>query len=187
MQIITNTQVSHRHWWLLAIRGLLAVIFGLTAFLWPGVTLFVLVYLFGAYSLIDGVMAVTASLQGRGSQQRWWLLLEGLAGIAAGVLAFLWPGITALVLLYLIASWAIVTGIFEIIAAFSGGWRPEWTLALAGLISVLLGILLAVQPAVALLGLVWVIGIYAIIFGILLIIRAFRFRTASPALTQIAQ
>ena len=186
MNVITSTQVSRNYWWILAIRGLLAVLFGLAAFLWPGLTLLVLVLLFGAYALVDGVIAVVVSLQERRVFARWWvLLLEGLVGIAAGVLTFVWPGITALVLLYVIAFWAIVTGVFEIAAALSG-WLPvaqEWSLALAGVLSVLLGVLLVILPGVGLLSLVWLIGIYAIVFGLLLIVRAFQYRTAGTALT----
>jgi uncharacterized membrane protein HdeD (DUF308 family) len=196
MNAITSTQVPRNYWWLLGIRGLLAVLFGLAALAWPRLTLLVLVLLFGAYALISGVMAVIVSLQERHVFARWWvLLLEGLAGIAAGVLTFVWPAITAVVLLYLIAAWAIVTGLFEIAAAFSGrqpvtqewtmaGRMPvaqEWTLALAGFLSVLLGLLLAILPGAGLLGLVWVIGVYALVFGVLLIIRAFQFRTTAAA------
>jgi uncharacterized membrane protein HdeD (DUF308 family) len=120
MNAITSTQVSRHYWWIMAIRGILAVLFGLAAIVWPGLTLLVLVLLFGAYAIIDGVMAVFISLQERIVSPRWWvLLLEGIAGIIAGVLTFLWPAITALVLLYLIAFWAIVTGLLEIADVFS--------------------------------------------------------------------
>jgi len=184
MNVITSTQVSRHYWWILGIRGLLAVLFGLAAIVWPRLTLLVLVLLFGAYALVDGVIAVVVSLQVRRVFTRWWvLLLEGLVGIIAGLLTFLWPGITALVLLYVIAFWAIVTGVFEIAAALSG-WLPvaqEWSLALAGVLSVLLGVLLAILPGVGLLSLVWLIGVYAIVFGVLLLIRAFQLRRAATA------
>jgi len=184
MNVITSTQVSRHYWWILGIRGLLAVLFGLAAIVWPRLTLLVLVLLFGAYALVDGVIAVVVSLQVRRVFTRWWvLLLEGLVGIIAGLLTFLWPGITALVLLYVIAFWAIVTGVFEIAAALSG-WLPvaqEWSLALAGVLSVLLGVLLVILPGVGLLSLVWLIGVYAIVFGVLLLIRAFQLRTAATA------
>ncbi len=149
MNVITSPPVSRHYWWLLGIRGLLAVLFGLAALVWPGLTLLVLVLLFGAYALVNGVIAVIVSLQERSIFARWWVLLvEGLVGIIAGLVTFLWPAITALVLLYLIALWAIVTGVFEIIAAFSGPLSAvqEWTLALVGILSVLLGVLLAIQP-----------------------------------------
>jgi uncharacterized membrane protein HdeD (DUF308 family) len=184
MNVITGAQVSRNYWWLMGIRGILAVLFGLAAIVWPRLTLFVLVILFGAYALVNGVIAVIVSLQESRNFRHWWvLLLEGLAGIAVGVLTFIWPAITALALLYLIAAWAIVTGVFEIAAAFSG-WLPlamEWTLALAGVLSVLFGVLLAILPGVGLLSLVWLIGLYAIVFGVVLIIRAIQFRTAVTA------
>src|SRR5207247_1230562 len=101
-----------------ALRGLAALVFGTLVFFWPGITLVVLVLWFGAYALIDGLFAIIAAVKAAGRQQRWGsMLLEGVSGIGAGVLAFLWPGITALVLLYLIATWSILTGIFEIAAA----------------------------------------------------------------------
>jgi uncharacterized membrane protein HdeD (DUF308 family) len=184
MHIVTNTQLSSRYWWLLGIRGLVALLFGLAAIVWPRLTLLVLVILFGAYALVDGVIAVIVALQERSVFRRWWVLLvEGLVGVAIGVVTFLWPAITALVLLYLIALWAIVTGIFELVAAFSGrlAVATEWTLGLAGIFSILLGVLLAVQPRAGLLTLVWLIGVYAIVFGVLLIIRAFQFRAVSIA------
>lgn len=184
MNVITGAQVSRNYRWLMGIRGILAVLFGLAAIVWPRLTLFVLVILFGAYALVNGVIAVIVSLQESRNFRHWWvLLLEGLAGIAVGVLTFIWPAITALALLYLIAAWAIVTGVFEIAAAFSG-WLPlamEWTLALAGVLSVLFGVLLAILPGVGLLSLVWLIGLYAIVFGVVLIIRAIQFRTAVTA------
>ena len=183
MNAMADMRVSRNYWWLMGLRGLFAVLFGVIALLRPGLTLLVLVYLFGAYAVVSGVMAVIVSLEVRRYLHRWWvLLLEGLVGIAAGVVAFAWPTITALALLYLIAFWAIVTGIFEIGAAFSG-WLPvaqEWTLALAGVLSVLFGMLLIFLPAAGILGLIWLIGVYALVFGVALIIRAFQYRT-SPA------
>jgi uncharacterized membrane protein HdeD (DUF308 family) len=184
MNAITGTPVSRQYWWVMLVRGVLAVLFGLAALIWPGLTLLVLVFLFGAYALVDGVAALVAAIQERKNNRQWWvLLLEGIAGIAAGVLAFIWPGITVLVLLYVIAAWAIVTGFIEIAAAFSGRMSAaqEWTLAAAGILSVLLGVILAVLPGVGLLSLVWLIGIYALAFGVLLIIRAFQYRTAATA------
>src|SRR5262249_43005061 len=107
-----------RNWWVLAIRGVAAILFGIAAFVWPGITLAVLVLLFGAYALVDGIFAVVAGVSVRKEQERWWMMvLEGLAGIVIGVLTFLYPNITALVLLYFIAAWSIVTGAFEIAAA----------------------------------------------------------------------
>jgi uncharacterized membrane protein HdeD (DUF308 family) len=180
MQIATDTRISRQYWWLLGIRGFAAVLFGLAAILWPGLTLFVLVIFFGAYALVDGVVAVIVSFQERRYFRRWWVLLVGgLLGIAIGVVTFLWPAITALALLYLIAAWAIITGFFEVAAAFSQ-WLPaalRWTFALVGLLSFLFGVVLAFLPAVGLLSLIWVIGLYALVIGILRIVHAFQSRT----------
>ena len=177
-----SKHILRRPWWSTGLRGLFALLFGLAAIIWPGVTIIVLVTLFGAYALIDGVVAVGVSLHERRFIRRWWvLLLEGLAGIAFGVITLLWPAITAFALLYLVAAWAIITGVFEVIAAFSGQVSParEWTLALAGVLSILLGVLLAVQPGMGLHVLAWFIGFYALFFGGLLIVRAFQHRSSA--------
>lgn len=167
------------HWWVLLVRGIAAVLFAVLAFAWPGVTLAVLVLLFGAYSLVDGVFALWFMVAAARHRRRWWpFLVEGLAGIAVGILTFLWPGITALVLLYLIAAWALVTGVFEIIAAIRlrQAIEGEWLLGLSGVLSIVFGILLVVQPAAGALALIWVIAAYALLFGIVLIVLAFRVR-----------
>jgi uncharacterized membrane protein HdeD (DUF308 family) len=168
-----------RNWWAIALRGLFAVLFGVAAFIWPGLTLTVLVILWGAYALVDGVFALVAAFRAAQMKMTWWpLVLDGILGIAAGVVAFAWPGITALALLYLIAVWAILTGIVEIIAAvrlrhvISG----EWLMGLAGLLSILVGVILIVAPGAGALAVVWTIGAYALIFGIVLIALGFRLR-----------
>src|SRR5262245_59612387 len=105
-----------RNWWLVLLRGIAAIVFGILAFAWPGLTLLTLVIFWGAFALVDGVLAIAAAIAGRGGMTpRWWLAIVGLAGIIAGLLTFLWPGITALILLLFIAAWAIVAGVFEII------------------------------------------------------------------------
>jgi uncharacterized membrane protein HdeD (DUF308 family) len=104
-----------RNWWVVALRGLFAIVFGILAIVWPSLTLLVLITLFGAYALADGIFAVIAGIASYGRNERWWaMLLEGIAGIILGVLTFLWPGTTALVLVYFIAAWAMITGVFEI-------------------------------------------------------------------------
>ena len=159
-------------WWALVLRGLAAIGFGVLAFLWPHITLTALVFLWGAYALVDGVLAIAAGVKSHGENKRWWvLLLEGILGVAAGVIAFVIPGITALVLLIVIAAWAMVTGVFEIAAAIQlrKFIKGEWLLALAGVASVLFGFALLLNPSAGAIALVWLIGAYAIVFGVLLI------------------
>jgi uncharacterized membrane protein HdeD (DUF308 family) len=168
------------HWWALAIRGAIAIIFGLAALLRPDIALDALILLFGAYALVDGVFAIVGVFGGtRGGTPRWLLLIEGIAGVLAGLIAFVLPGLTAVVLLYLIAAWAVVTGIFEIATAIRlrQEIRGEWALIIGGALSVLFGVILAViGPVAGLLSLIWLIGIYAVAFGILMLITAFQVR-----------
>jgi uncharacterized membrane protein HdeD (DUF308 family) len=173
------TQLA-RNWWVVALRGVLGILFGVMAFLWPGITLAVLVIFFGAYALVDGIFALVAGATSAGENERWWVMvLQGLAGIAAGLVTFFWPGITAIALLAVIAAWAIVTGVLEIAAAvrLRKEIEGEWLLALSGICSVVLGLLLIVWPAAGALAFVWLVGSYAIISGILLIAVALRLRS----------
>lgn len=168
-----------RNWWVLVLRGVIGVLFGLAAFFWPGITLLALVLLWGAYALLDGIFALVAAVKKTDRQTPTWaLVLEGIAGILAAVLAVVWPGITALVLVYLIAAWAIVTGILEIVAAIRLRREipGEWLLGLSGVLSLLFGLYVAVFPGAGALAIVWIIGAYAIVFGILLIALGFRLR-----------
>jgi uncharacterized membrane protein HdeD (DUF308 family) len=168
-----------KYWWLLALRGLFAILFGLAAFFWPGLTLSVLVLFFGAYVLIDGVMSIVAAVGDRDENDRWWvLLLEGLAGIAAGIIAFVWPGITAVALLFVIAAWAIATGVLELIAAIRlrEVLKNELLLALSGALSIILGLILVFNPGPGALALIWAIGAYAILFGALFIYLGYKLR-----------
>ncbi|HEX6710465.1 MAG TPA: HdeD family acid-resistance protein [Rubrobacter sp.] len=167
------------HWWALALRGVIAILFGLAALLRPGIALGALILLFGAYALVDGAFAIVGVFGGtRSGTPRWLLLLEGVVSILAGIIAFVYPGLTALALLYLVAAWAIVTGLAQIATAIR--LRQEITgelaLILGGILSVIFGLLLAVLPRVGILSLIWLIGVYAVVFGILLLITAFRVR-----------
>ena len=172
--------VYTRGWWSLVLRGIAAILFGILAFVWPAITLTALVFLWGAYALVDGVFAIAAGVKTYGENRRWWvLLLEGVLSVIAGVVAFVIPGITALVLLMLIAAWAIVTGVFEMAAAIQlrKEIKGEWLLALAGIASILFGVVLFINPGPGAIALVWLIGAYAIVFGILLIALGFRLRS----------
>lgn len=169
-----------RNWWALLIRGIAAVLFGILAFVWPQASLVALVLLWGAYALVDGIFALVAAFARPDIRDRRWLLvLEGLVGIAAGIVAFVWTDITALVLLYIIAAWAIVTGVIEIVAGIRlrEEIKGEWALILGGILSVLFGLFLAIFPGAGALAVVYIIGAYALLFGVLLIILAFRLRS----------
>jgi uncharacterized membrane protein HdeD (DUF308 family) len=168
-----------KNWWLLLLRGIAGIAFGLLAFAWPGLTLVVLIFLYGAYALVDGVAALAAAISGRGSRApTGWLVFVGLLGIAAGLATFLWPGITALVLLVMIAAWSILHGVFEIVGAIRlrREIENEGLLVLSGLLSVVFGLLLLARPGAGALALAWLIGIYSILFGVLLTVLALRLR-----------
>ncbi|REE99154.1 HdeD family acid-resistance protein [Thermomonospora umbrina] len=165
-----------RAWWMLALRGAVAILFGLLAWIWPGITVWALVLLFGIYALADGVLALVAAFRGASGSSRGWLVVAGVAGIVAGVVAFAWPGVTALALLMLIAAWAVVTGVFEIVAALSlrREIEGEWWYVAGGALSVLFGFLLFLWPVGGALAVVWLIGLFSILFGIALVAAAFR-------------
>jgi len=164
-----------KNWWLVLLRGIVSVLFGIVAFIWPGLTLFTLVLFYGAFALVDGVIALASAFGKEKAAPTWWLILVGIAGIGAGVITFLWPGLTAIVLVIFIGAWALVHGIFEIIG------DNEWWLILAGIVSVLFGLLVLIAPGPGALGLIWAIAAYAIVFGILLIGLSLRLRKHQPA------
>jgi uncharacterized membrane protein HdeD (DUF308 family) len=166
-------------WWAMALRGVAAIVFGILAFVWPHITLTALVFLFGAYALVDGAFAIVAGIKSHGEYKRWGLLLlQGILSVAAGVFAFMVPAMTAFILLVLIASWAIVTGIFQIAAAIQlrKHIKGEWLLALGGIGSILFGAILLFYPAAGALAMIWIIGTYAIVFGCLLVALGFKLR-----------
>lgn len=176
-----------RNWWAVVLRGALAVLFGIMALIWPGLTVAVLVLLFGAYAIVEGGFNIFAAFQSRKTYQGWWaLLLEGIVSVIAGVLAFVWPEITALALLYVIAFWAIVTGIFEIVAAFRlrQAIEGELWLGLSGVLSVLFGVIAVLFPGAGALAIVAMIAFYAIFFGMLLIALGWRLRELHHAASQ---
>jgi uncharacterized membrane protein HdeD (DUF308 family) len=174
-----------QNWWAIVLRGVCAVLFGVGAFVWPGITLAVLILLYGAYALIEGVLAVAWALVGRREGAfPWGILLAGLAGVVVGVVTFFYPGLTALALLYVIAAWAIVRGIFEIVAAIHlrKELENEWLLALSGLLSVVLGVFLFMAPGAGALAVLWWIGAFSIVFGVLTIILGFRLKGVNDRL-----
>jgi uncharacterized membrane protein HdeD (DUF308 family) len=176
---VTVVDTFRVNWWLLALRGLIAVLFGILAFMWPGATLLTLIWLFGSFALVNGVLSlVLAAKTPNGYPKVGSLILSGLLGILAGLFSFVMPGITALGLLILIAAWAIVTGVMELVTAvrLRKIVTNEWLLVLAGIASVAFGIILLLQPAAGALALVWLIAAWAVVFGILLMIVAFRMR-----------
>ena len=163
-------------WWVL-LRGILAVLFGILALVFPGLTLTTLVLLFGIYAIIDGAATIYMAFRSRTSNTRWWVLLvEGIIAVIAGIAAFVYPGMTVFVLLYVIAFSAILTGIMEIIAAIQlrEQIKGEFWLGLGGVISILAGIALILFPGAGALTVAWLIGIYAILFGVMLILLFFR-------------
>jgi uncharacterized membrane protein HdeD (DUF308 family) len=157
----------------------LAILFGVLAFVWPAITWLTLIVMFGVYAIVDGIVAIVSGLSRTRETQRWWtFLVEGLLGIGAGIVALVWPEVTSLVLIYMIASWAVITGILEIAAAvrLRNEISNEWLVGLGGLVSIGLGILLFFQPAAGGLAIIWTIAAYALIFGVLLVILGFRLR-----------
>lgn len=166
-------------WWMLALRGAAALLFGVLALLWPGITLLVLIALFAAYALIGGGAALVAAFKLRKRHGDWWLLLLlGLVGLATGAISVLYPGLTALALILLMGANALVSGVFEIIGAIRlrKSLRNEWLLILAGGLSVVFGLLVLIFPGLGALALVWMIGAYAILHGVLLLALAWRAR-----------
>ena len=171
------------NWWVLALRGLAAIAFGVLTLLVPGVSLAALVFVFASYALVDGVLTVIAAFRGQPNDRPWWsLALEGLVSIGAGAAAFLMPGVTTVMLVYVVAGWALITGALEIATAvrlrrhISG----EWRMILAGVASLAFGTLLMLAPAMGAVAMVMWIGAYALVFGAALLALALRVRSATP-------
>jgi uncharacterized membrane protein HdeD (DUF308 family) len=172
------TQMANNWGWV-ALRGVLAILFGIVAFVWPGLTFLVLVIWFGAYAFVDGIFIIIAAIANRARNDRWWvLLLEGILGIVVGIITYLQPGITGTALILVIAAWAIVTGVLEVIAAIRlrQEIQGEFWLILSGVISVLAGILLFLFPDTGAIAVVWIIGAYALLFGVMLVVLALKLR-----------
>ena len=178
-------QALAKNWWLMLLRGIAAIAFGVLAFIWPGLTVLTLIMLFAAYALVDGLIALLAAAGERNhGVPTWWLLLVGLLGIAAATITFFWPGVTALVLVTFIGAWAFLHGIFEIIAAIQLHKELDdaWLLGLSGLVSVVFGAAILLMPGAGALALVWIIGAYAILFGVILVVLSLRLRKVGASL-----
>jgi len=176
---VTLLQTMGRMWWLVLLRGLAAIVFGILAWAWPGVTLITLVLFWGAYALVDGVAALVSGWHAKDSgKPMWQIVLVGIVGIAAGIFTFVQPGVTAVALLILIAAWAIVNGVFEIAAAIRLRKEidNEWLLILSGLLSVVFGIFMIVNPGAGAMAVLWLIGVFAIAYGALLVLLSFKLK-----------
>ena len=172
---LARTKIMHRSRGALLLRGILAIIFGLIALFVPGIALLAIIVVFGAYAFIEGILAIVVAIQERRVLPHWgWLLLEGIAGIVLGIVAFAWPLETALILLFIVATWAIITGVMEIASAIT---VRSWLMGLAGILSVAFGILLFAHPGTGLLSVLWLLGIYSLMFGVILIVHAFQVRS----------
>jgi uncharacterized membrane protein HdeD (DUF308 family) len=193
VNVISNEMMWNdlrRNWGWILVRGIAAVIFGVLALLLPGITLAALVLLWGAYALADGIIALIAAFRIRDRGKPFWaLLVVGILGVAAGILTFLWPGMTALVLLAFIAAWSLVMGIFQIVAAIRlrKSIEHEWLLGVSGLLSVIFGALMLISPGAGALAVLWLIGAYAIVFGVLLIALGFKLRSETHHPTLASQ
>jgi uncharacterized membrane protein HdeD (DUF308 family) len=171
-------------WWSLVLRGIVAIAFGVLAFIFPTMALWALVLLFGAYSLVDGIFAIVSGARPHGEQRRDWLLvLGGVAGVVVGLIAFFLPGLTAIALVYLIGAWAVVTGAFEVAATIElrRRLRHAWLYAVDGIVSVLFGFVVLIAPGAGAFALIWLIAAYAIASGVLLIAFGLRLRSESPS------
>lgn len=169
-----------RNWWAVALRGVLGIAFGLLVFAWPQLFWVAVVFTFAAYAIVDGAIGIVAAVTGQRQAGPWWaLILEGVVSIAAGVLAIAWPDITELAMLFLIAGWCVVTGVFEIAAAvrLRKHIKEEWLLGLDGVLSILLGLALAFMPVAGLLVVAWWVGAWALVSGVLMLVLAFQLRS----------
>lgn len=180
------SEILASSWWLVGLRGLLGIIFGLICLLTPGIALASFVILFAAYMLVDGVFAIIAGVKAAQGGQRWGLLiLEGIVDLAAGAVAVVWPGITLIALIYVIAIWALISGGLMLFAAFAlNHGHGRWWLALGGIASIVFGALLAIEPLVGAVVLTFWIGAYALVFGVLLLVLAFQLHSKHEAKTK---
>lgn len=178
-----------RNWGWIVFRGVAAILFGVLAFAWPSLTLGVLVVIWGAYALSDGLLSLVAAFKIKDAGKPMWpLVVVGLLGIAAGVLTFVWPGMTALVLLSFIAAWALITGVFQVVAAIRlrKVISNEWLLAISGVLSMAFGVLMLARPAAGALAVIWIIGWYATLFGVTLVMLGLRIKGLASSVPKLA-
>jgi uncharacterized membrane protein HdeD (DUF308 family) len=170
-----------RNWGAVALRGVVAVLFGVVAIVWPGPTVAVLVILLGAFALVEGVANIVAGVRGR----QGWAIAEGLISVIVGIVIVVWPAITALALLYIVAVWAIITGILRIVAAIQlrRVIRNEWLLVGSGLASVIFGVIAAAFPGAGILAIIWLLAAWSIVLGVLLIALALSLRQLAHGLS----
>nr|WP_296781002.1 HdeD family acid-resistance protein [Rhodococcus sp. (in: high G+C Gram-positive bacteria)] len=171
-------------WWAVLLRGVFAVVFGIVALVWPSVTVWALVVVFGAYAIVDGISAIVRAVQARKVESGWiWWLLGGVVSLVAGIVAFVWPGITALAAVFVIGIWAIMGGILEIAGSFRlrklDGAAHWIVLLVAGILELLFGIVLVFFPVSGILSIVWLVGVFAVLFGVLFVVSAFQVRSAA--------
>ncbi|RCG27401.1 HdeD family acid-resistance protein [Sphaerisporangium album] len=169
--------LTGRDWWVLAVRGACAIVFGILAIIWPLITLLTLVILFGIFAIVSGIFTLIGAFRGdHPRQSKLWMIVSGVLGIIAGVIAWVWPGITAFALLMLIAAYAVVIGVSEIVAAVRrrASGETEWMWLVSGVLAVIFGILLFIWPAPGALALTWLIGVFAIVYGVSLLVLAYR-------------
>lgn len=167
--------VLTQKWWAVALRGILAILFGIVALTYPGMTLVSLALIIGAYAFVDGVFAIVSAF-GHPGREAVWYVLDGILGMAVGLATFFFPGITAQALIFLVGMWAIMTGVFEVIAGFELPIKRDWMLVIAGIASIIFGVLVFVYPATGALAIVGLIGIYALVFGISMLVFGIRLR-----------
>jgi uncharacterized membrane protein HdeD (DUF308 family) len=178
------------YWWVLLLRGVLGILFGMVACAWPGMVLGTLVFLFGAFAFVDGIFSVYHAFSGRKEHEHWWvLLLEGLLGIAFGMITFQAPGITATVLILYIAFWAMATGVLRIILAvrLRKEIEGEWWMALAGLAGIFFGVSMVARPGAGAIAVLWLIGTWAIVVGVFLVLLSFKVKKAGGKLEEIKE
>jgi uncharacterized membrane protein HdeD (DUF308 family) len=177
-----------QNWWLFTLRGILGIIFGCIALIFPGPTMLSLVIVFSAYMLVDGVAGIISAVRAIRKKDRWGLLLfEGLLNIAVGIVAFLWPGITVIAFVLLVAAWAIVSGALMTAAGFRLNVpHGRWWLVLGGLLSLAYGALLVATPLIGAIVLTWWMGAYALAFGVALVVFSFKLRSRQPRVTAVS-